>query len=664
MVIDNVFNQPTPESRVQNSTGSLLWYEGQLASPLNRLAAAIVDLSIILMPLVLLLGAPIKKIILSAVLIQDDSLFVLSVFSLAMLALVTVVSYQTVFLYFFQATLGKKIFGLKVVPIWADDSLPLFSIFLRSLLWTFESMLLFLPHLSIFSDPRRRPIHDRLANTIVVQTAKSVIAPPSVYEITFVKSITAMFVALLALAAVKSALGFFNNLDQNNFLAKFNTSSQLCEEVDWAMDSWPTAEAELDDGRLYVALALFASGEANKDCLKTEVNHYQAKVQKESGIAYLSQAFVNSANSELSNRYLKRICETDPYSANCAMARIVENWSEASWADVDLGFMSLSANPPLHMAIWAIRHYTRQRQYEKAHHFIEQVSPQRALSSFLSQYRVKVLWGLHRKAEVRAVASTALENLEIEDRMELGSWLCQKEYQDKECRAFATASCQVVSQDLAGTHETAADVDMGLLLALQQKCGMTSDDTEFLTETYLSDEVKDYFQAVTQIQQGQERSAHKLLSEIKDNEQIDGKVRLFAEADWVETAEPAVLEERSQKWQGESVNEDWAYLGTRLARRLSHLNQNQKALEIVSLVREKGFDDEFVLRVQVVSLFKLSQMREAYQHLKELERRDSGGLPVLSTPSRGLASESKQVADDFDRAVAELNKWAFREGLL
>jgi uncharacterized RDD family membrane protein YckC len=667
MVIDNIFKSDRDQKQTETSPYQEVIRDHRLGSPLDRLAAAIIDLSVILMPVVLLLSAPIKRVMVSSVLIQNDSLFFLSLLAIGFVGFVTVVSYQALFHYFFQGTIGKKVFGLRVVSLWGESKLTLMDCFIRAVVWFCESLFFFIPHVSILSDPRRRPIHDRIANTIVVQDSGAVIQPPNLYEITFAKSILATLLAVGGLYTLQSVFQLVDSLDQNGYLAKLVTSpDQLCEEVDWALESWPSAEAELSDGRLHIALALFAAGEASKDCLKTEVNHFQAKSQIESGVAYLSQAFVYSSQSELSNQYLKRICELEPYSSSCAMAKIVENWSDSNWTDVDLGFMSLGGAPPFHMGVWAIRHYVKQRQFDKAALFIDQMSPQRALSSFLSLYRVRVLWGLHQKSEARQIANTALETLDLEDRMQMGSWLCKKEFQDQGCKAFIASSCQIVDQDIQNSHETVEDVDMGMIAVLQQKCWVGTGDLELLSETYMTPDVKRYLEAVLQEQQGDERGARDLLKDLVSDPLVSEQLRLQAELDWLGAAEMGEVEQRLRIWRKEKPSESWALLGGQLAKRMNALKDLTRAKQVLRSIVENGYRDDFVLKPLTVALYYSNQKREAYQVTQEIATRNRPlGHDLQFVQSRNPASDgSTLLKDEYDTVVAELTKWVYRAGEL
>ncbi|MCB0407595.1 MAG: RDD family protein, partial [Bdellovibrionales bacterium] len=151
MVIDDVFRSEINKKnhRLKESLSSSF---PRLADPIDRLAAAIIDISVVLLPLVLLMSAPAKKILVSAVLVQDKFLFFSAVMSIFFITLVTVVSYQTLFIYFFGATLGKMIFRMKVKDVWNHQRVTFASALLRSLLWFFETAFFMLPHITIFSD--------------------------------------------------------------------------------------------------------------------------------------------------------------------------------------------------------------------------------------------------------------------------------------------------------------------------------------------------------------------------------------------------------------------------------------------------------------------------------------------------------------------------------
>lgn len=656
MVIDNIFRKKTREDTGSSASQPGTLEVGLLASPLDRLAAAIIDLSVILFPIIILLSSPIKRVLMSSVLTQNEMLFALSLGGMGLVALVTVIAYQTLFVYFLGGTIGKKIFHLKVVNIWDDGQVSLSDAFFRSVVWTLETGLLMIPHLSVFSDSRRRPLHDRLANTMVINPSKKSVLPPNIFEVTFAKSILTSVVAIALVVLVQQLILLGKTIGDNDYLASLiGEGVELCEEVDWALETWPVSEKSDNDSRVKVALALFAAGEASKECLKKEVAFFQVSNKEESPVAYLGQAFVYSSDSERSNQYLQRICKVEPYSPSCAMAKIVENWSDSAWEDVDLGFTSMGVSPPIHISVWAIRHYTKQRQFDKAAGFLDQLSPQKALSGFLALYRVKVLWGLHHRNDVRVIADTAMESLPQEDRLRISTWMCRREFYNDQCEAFSRGSCRVLARDVESSAHTLMDSDVALLTVLKSQCRNDHEEMRVLADTFLSREMKKYIDAMAHKNADSNKSV-KLLTELVTEAENSPELQLQVKMELIQIEKKDTLLDDLKMWSTEAPSENWGVVGAAFMRRLNQERLFDQAHKIGLKMYSEGFKDDFVLKPMAVALFHLGSSEKAWNITSLLKKRNPSPEPITgrAIETRGPASASE--SSDYELVERALEK--------
>lgn len=662
MVIDNVFRKKTNTEAASATSQAEIHHLKMLANPLDRLAAAIIDISIVLFPLILLLSAPIKKILMSAVLTQNEVLFAMSVAGIGLVTLFTIIIYQTLFVHFLGGTIGKKIFHLKVVNIWDDNRVSISDAFFRSLIWTLETLFLLIPHLAVFSDSRRRPLHDRLANTMVINPSKKSVLPPSIYEITFAKAILSSVLAIVLVVILQQVLLMGKNLKDNDYIGSLiGEGVELCEEVDWALETWPETEKSTTDARVKIALALFAAGEAGKECLKTEVDFFQLNNQTESSVAYLGQAFVYSSDPDRSNKYLKRICDVDPYSPSCAMARIVENWSDSDWDDVDLGFTSMGNNPPIHISVWAIRHYTKQRKFERAAAFLDSLSPQKALSAFLAMHRVKVLWGLHKRSEVRVIADTAMENLPEEDRLRMSTWLCRREFYNENCDAFNMGSCQVLGREVENSVQNLLDPDVALLTVLRSQCQNDAEEIRLLADTYMSLEMKKFIYALEYKQSNASKSL-RLLTELIEESKDDSELNLQARMELIEVENTPELLEDLKKWLGESPSEGWGVTGAAFMRRLNQEKLFSQTEKIGARLYEAGFNDDFVLKPLVVALHQLGNFQQAWGLASTVKLRNPKVHSITGTDNSPRAPASFNPISQYQKVESDLEKMFARSG--
>jgi uncharacterized RDD family membrane protein YckC len=142
-----------------------------LASPWDRLAAAILD-STLLLPLVQLLQAPVEKGILEA-LLTDDGQGVSNYRLINLFIFISLfVIYHSLFTWWKGKTLGKMFFGLQVISY--QGRMSLFSSWIRSLTIFIECLFAGIPLLSAFFHPLRRPLHDRVSDTLVISVKKPV----------------------------------------------------------------------------------------------------------------------------------------------------------------------------------------------------------------------------------------------------------------------------------------------------------------------------------------------------------------------------------------------------------------------------------------------------------------------------------------------------------
>jgi uncharacterized RDD family membrane protein YckC len=129
-----------------------------LAAPGDRLAAAIVDLSIILGPLILLVSSPFRLLFVRSILLQRELEFIISVGAIGVVIVVLTLTYMTMMTSLVGSTLGKMVFGLKVINIWDRRQLTVPAAFFRSLTWLLSLVFAGLPFLAILSDDKTKTL--------------------------------------------------------------------------------------------------------------------------------------------------------------------------------------------------------------------------------------------------------------------------------------------------------------------------------------------------------------------------------------------------------------------------------------------------------------------------------------------------------------------------
>lgn len=654
MVLDNDFRQlqKNDGNENQNELFGQDSFLHSLAHPLDRLAASIVDISAVLLPLVLFLSAPIKRILVSSLLLQDHQSFLISALSILTLTFVVIVFYQALFIYFFGTTIGKKIFHIRVVNVWGGGRVEFSDALKRSVIWFFETICLMIPHVSVFSDPKRRPIHDRISNTVVISEKKENVMAPGFVELTLAKTFNSFTFAILAIVGIKISILIWQSLPENEVISLFAGSShQVCEDVEWASESWPKVEREAFDGRIQVALGLFAAGEVPKTCLETEVNSFLSIEESESPVAYLAQAFIHSSNSELSNRYLKRICQLNENSSSCKMAQIVESWSDSDWTNVDNLFSEFSKGAPSHIAIWAIRHYVKQRDFFRARLYLDQLSPQRALASFTSLHRIKVLYGAENWEALDAVANTAFETLPIDERLIVSHWLCQRTYRASGCKGLQEASCDIFNQDATAPETLLLNPEVATLKLLSMSCHDKESEFELSYMGALSSGTAKLARALS-LRKDQEKSlSQKLLIEVMESKEASSDERMTAEAEYLRLATLEEIKKRYAIWEKQKGDDDWSYLGSQFMTAFNREKSYTLTMEIGARLIKEKYSQDWVVKPLVVAQYFSGKRSRAWNLAQKIHTQ-----PLARMETRQPASAKEKTLSSYDKVYFNLLK--------
>lgn len=410
-----------------------------LARPLDRLAAAIIDIFILLVPLYVLLSAPLKRWMMTSFILGSEPDFVATLLAMIGLAAFLMIGYQTCAHYFYGATLGKRIFDLRVVPMFEGQVVGFWDHCLRSALWVFELLLFGLPWLSVFSNPKRRPLHDRMCDTVVVTRSPSGVRGPLNWERALVRGLFTSIIALVALTVTIQIRGTLDKLKMEKALsAMVDRDLGDCEVVDSAADN------ESDDvhHRLKTAMTLYAAGLADRSCLESEVEGELARQTQVAPITYLAQAFIYADDAEISNSYLDEVCENSPGTVECSMSQLVTSWSDEDWQAVE-EILKAAPKGSGYMEVWGVRHYMKQAAYGQALAALDELIKNRELAEFSLSQRVKALYNFFKEPEAIAAYKQAVLTLPHDQADDLGSWICSQQLQNG-CAARKDTACSQV----------------------------------------------------------------------------------------------------------------------------------------------------------------------------------------------------------------------------
>ncbi len=547
-----------------------------LARPLDRLAAAIIDVFILLVPLYILLSAPLKRWMMTSFILGSEPDFLATILAMVLLAILILVVYQTVCHYFYSATIGKRIFDLRVVPMFAGEKLGFWDQCLRSVLWSVELVCLGLPWLSVFSNPKRRPMHDRFCDTVVVTRSPAGVRGPLQWERNLVRGLFAALMLMLVLSATIQIRGALDKLKMEKSLAAIvDRDLGDCEVVSSSAD-----EESIDPhNRLKTAMTLYAAGLADRSCLESEVEGEIAKQIAVAPITYLAQAFIYADDAEISNSYLDEVCEMAPGTVECSMSQLVTSWSDEDWPAVE-EILKSAPKGSGYMEVWGVRHYMKQAAYVNALASLDLLLNNRELAEFSLAQRVKALFNFYKEPEAVAAFQQAVITLPPDQGEDLSSWVCAQQLQNG-CVARTGTACMhampgAVTQEIDFERPAHA---LAHVLALECKGEQNLDYASFASA------VKDpdwqmFFQANVKRQKEEKGGASELFGKLLKSETAPDLLKVEAVRRWVKFASPIQMEKLVDSWTDFSSREGWVKIGNLLFARLAEQKNPELALKV------------------------------------------------------------------------------------
>lgn len=567
----NPDSQAPDEARLVTNDMPLL-----LARPLDRLAAAIIDIFVLLVPLYILLSAPLKKWMMTSFILGSEPDFVATILGMVALAIFLIVSYQTLCHYFYGATLGKRIYDLRVVAMFHGEKLGFWDYGLRSLIWVFELFCFGLPWLSVYSNPKRRPLHDRLSDTVVVTRSPSGVRSPLDWERAAVRSLFAALLGFFALVASIQIRGAIDKLKMEKSLASIvDRDLGDCEVVSSSIDE----ENADPHQRLKVAMTLYAAGLADRSCLESEVEGEIAKQIPVAPITYLSQAFIYADDAEISNGYLDEVCENAPGTVECSMSQLVTSWSDEDWSAVE-EILKSAPKGSGYMEVWGIRHYMKQARYGDALTALDALMNNRELAEFSLVQRVKALYNFYKEPEAIAAFKQAALALPADQGEDLSAWICSQQLQNG-CSAATGAACK---RALPETNTQEIDFErtsqaLAHVLSMECRGGKEIDYLSF-GEAVKDPDWQIFFRAAAERQKEDKKSAAAMFSQLLHSSTAPELLRVEAARRWVTIATPAQMEDVIDSWLNYESREGYVKIGNLLFSRLAEQHNADLALKV------------------------------------------------------------------------------------
>ena len=662
MVLDDVYR---PEAR--DSAPPAPSWESEFATPLDRMAAAAVD-SAFFAPIATLAMAPFRREALVAQLTSDKYDWFMAAAGAMAAIVISAIACQFACVAIWGRTPGKRLFKLRVISIWTGQKPRPAQAWARAVAFALEACALGAPWLAIFSDERRRPLHDRASDCAVIADAPARAASrPSPAESAAAAGIFAALCAIAALlvsGAAKDGARFVR--DSASVAKDADDRGLLCAEAGEFRDEWPD---KLRPSRLEAALALAATGEINSSCLDKEADREAWKNFGGRGLAYAAKAVAKQDDAEEAAAYARKACAVDGLAGeSCAIARLAaasgDDGDQSEIAAADAALFERASGPretvPVHALAFAIRRRLDMQDFSSALALMENAPLRRGWASFMARERGRALWALERPSEARSAWSTALAWMGAGGRAETRRLACASEL-NKACDANAKRACAEMIADLRSRADDDADAaaierpEDAVTLVRAAEC---AEGRRFaagsIESLFANDEARAYLKTVVAAREGGAAGARAALfaaSESSADENaylFDLQSRLALVAANAKDVE-GVFADWSAATATRDNRDSWKRAGLAVARRFLELGEPKRALAAAIALRDVDPFDADAARSLVVAAFRSGQKKAAADALASMEE---SSIAIAEGPdAHGRAPAS---LDEFDRVSREL----------
>lgn len=643
----------SPEAESTNTDSFEL--EKQLASPIDRLAAVVADF-LLFSPVIAVLIAPFRKYAVQAELIGNKTGQAQAAIGAVFIALASLVVLRTICHAFLGATPGQRAMKLEVVSVWTGEYPKASEAFLRALLWCFDLICL-APLAAVYGDERRRPLHDRAADTVVItlNTARSA-GVPTLPEMSIASGVQAAVLTVSVLILSARLLQPFGN-DSTAVAAALEAEGKLCKDVGAALKEAPTSQT-----RLQTAMALFAAELLDKTCLEKEAD-LALWTETTTGEAYIAKAL--TTEGELRGKYLEKVCPRDQRnSALCGVIAFIEasdkmdfeddgteeSKIERTNAETDLELMAtaIDSTTPVYMKIWAVTYSLSVHQYARAQSLLNDIPAQSALGPFLARERTRAFWEAGQAEQSRTAFQSSLPLLKTAERTDFARWFCREETAGGTCTEESLIPCEALRDAVIANPDLANENGVSGVYVRAEICharGRISTDAA----TRISDVIpestgRDFVEAITKLDGKERTKALDLLETVATGPDGDDPFYLEANlklADLAKTDED--LESIAKRW---SALDDDANakrdLGIKLITRFGDLGNWKRALDTGLRLAFSSPEDPVTSKFVVVAAYHSGQMQVAQQYLSKIEG-DSSREPASVDDFAEIAKRVRTV---------------------
>lgn len=667
MVFDEQYDKkPIPYVESPKRTTAFSGYstydaQVQMAHPKDRFGAFIIDLVSVLIPVIFFVTAPLRQRILKSTFLADQEQIILMsvVFTLSLLLVLWI--YQSFMVWRYGATLGKMFFNLRVIDVWTKKSPTLTQSFLRSLVWSLEALLLFIPNMSILSNHLRRPFHDRLFDLMVITLKKEKsVGHPNILEKSFVKSFytSSSLLAVLILTMIFSSVkkGLVQSWQETG--VSESDTYKVCESVTQSYKNWSGEKKS----RISVALTLFGGQLIDRDCFKQEIAYaFEQQNESDMDLTYLSQMILNldGQNNDLKDEYIEKICSFPKSKASCLLAKSIDVSSDDFWKQMVNLFKTQEA--PLYFKTWALRRYLDEERFSYAYKLLDLLPPESQLALFLSRARAQTYLAQQKSTEFLLSERTMLEQENVDTPTDFSAWSCYHQLQAN-CHQQKSLSCLAYKQNL---KRTLSSVREPLLLVTYAKIldckNMGADYIQsHLREVGYGSLARTYMESLHIIKNGPIEKSRELVSLLLEKHSIDDVYKMDLLNQWLEyIIQNKSLEDMKtlyQSWLHMDRGLIWQKMGYSFMNFYQGERQDlqlaQTGLNLLSYQKRTSFKESQSNQWLVTALYRLNNKEMAWKIYKHAFMESKSKNNKNEEMTRSLAS----VPPGFSRLTQKLKQ--------
>lgn len=554
-------------------------------------------------PLLHLSLSPLLKKIQIFYISAPESLELMMLSFVAVITLVLeIIILQTVFVTKWGGTPGKLFLKLRVVSYgYRSPNVSPTQAFIRSLLWVVEATLLFVPFVEVLSHIKRRALHDRGAETMVITLKTEGDPGPHFVERHFINRSLGIFALILG-AWMVFALGKAYELSASGTFKKreLMNSDSLCSVV-----------PEDSENRVDVALGLYLADAASEDCVLSEADFaLWTGHEKQKPWAQLAMAMVHKDDKKLSNAYLDQVCGHAPESEACALAKnFAESLKSKELVPQFKHAKSLTAR------VLNILKAESRSDYVDLQENLKQLG-EPGLEYFKIKHQLKLFWSQSQVEMARGLFTAGVLSLPKDDRVDLAAWLCLEELQ-RDCHAGVQAEACRENQDLVNSYrqQKQSIVESQVLWSWlkTRECRGSSEPLPMAFTNILEKRsgLRRLVEATRHDGQMDQMMRERVLGELAQKE--TGNIKRWAMLEWIKSAKQESSLEKIYEILAETNRQDLYWFENSLAafRQAFALKKYELAVDFSDLVGDGHMVKHKLLKEQILALSEAGDLQRA-----------------------------------------------------